>query len=316
MRLLFFGSGAFGLPTLAHLHEAHDVVAVVSQPARPAGRKRVLTPTPVAAWARERGLPVHEVADVNTNGFVDEVAAYGAEASVVIAFGQKLGPALLEAMGALSVNLHGSLLPAYRGAAPIQRAVRDGQAEAGVSVISLADRMDAGLVYGTARLKVEPTETSGELHDRLAALGPAAVGGVLERFAAGTLVGEAQDEARVTQARKLKKPDGTVDFDAPAEAVRARVNGLNSWPGCRVVWEAAGGEAGELLLRRVGPAALDPGEALPAPGVVMPGGRVACADGVVALLEVQAPGRGVVVADAYLRSSPLAGGGRLMRWEP
>ena len=304
MRLLLFGSGAFGVPTFEALAAAHEVLALVGPPDRPAGRKRVPTAAPAVAWAEAAGVAAWRSEDVNEPGFVGRVAAAAPDASVVIAFGQKLGPALLEAMGDLSVNLHGSLLPAWRGAAPVQRSVMAGERETGVSVIALAERMDAGVVYGRASLAVGPAETAGDVHDRLAALGPAAVAGVLDRFAAGELAFEAQDEARATRAAKLSKADGTVDFaGGDAAAVAARINGLNPWPGCRVRVTGPGGEdAGELLLRRTEPVpAGEPGPGRTAAGVVLPGAllrgaEVAAASGTVRLLEVQAPGRGVVAA--------------------
>ena len=322
MRLLLFGSGAFGIPTFEALRAAHEVVALVGPPDRPAGRKRALTPAPAVAWAQEAGLGVWRSGDVNEEGFVERVAGAAPDASVVIAFGQKLGPPLLDAMGRLSVNLHGSLLPAWRGAAPVQRSVMAGEATTGVSVIGLAQRMDAGPVYGRASLEVGPTETAGDVHDRLAALGPAAVAGVLHRFAAGTLAGEPQDETQATHAAKLRKPDGTTGFNEPAGAVAARINGLNPWPGCRVRVTGPGGEpAGELILRRARPL---PGDAVPAdarPGEVLRGGRVATGGGggggggVVELLEVQADGKPMVAAEAFARSGGLAAGSRLSERE-
>ena len=185
MRIAFFGSGAFGLPTLEVLHAQHELVAVVTQPDRPSGRKMKLTPTPVGQWAAAQGVAVHKCEDVNTAAFVSAIAGLEVEASVVIAFGQKLSPELIAAMGRLAVNLHGSLLPAYRGAAPVQRAVMAGDATTGVSVIGLAQRMDAGAVYAAASLDIGPTDTAGDLHDRLAELGPAAVMSVLEKLEAG-----------------------------------------------------------------------------------------------------------------------------------
>ena len=152
---------------------------------------------------------------MNEAGFVARVAEAAADASVVIAFGQKLGEPLLAEMGRLAVNLHGSLLPAWRGAAPVQRSVMAGERRTGVSVIGLAQRMDAGAVYGTDALEVAPSETAGGVHDRLAALGPGVVAGVLDRLAAGTLEPTEQDEAAATHAAKLRKADGTVGFDAP-----------------------------------------------------------------------------------------------------
>lgn len=234
MRIVFLGSGAFGVPTLESLAVRHEVVAVVSQPDKPAGRGKVLTPTPVAVRAAELGIPVLKPADINEASVRDAVRGFAADAWVVIAFGQKLSRELLD--GVFAVNLHGSLLPAYRGAAPIQRAVMDGCAETGVSVISLAERMDAGLVYATRTRPIGERETSDEVHDQLALLGPEVIEDVLVRHAAGTLVGEVQDESRATRARKLSKAEATVDLaELDARTARARINGLNSWPGCTVV---------------------------------------------------------------------------------
>ena len=216
MRLILLGSGAFGLPTFKHLHAHHDVCAVISQPDRPAGRKRQLTATPVAQWAADVGLPTFKPDDANAPQTVAQLAAYKADAAVVIAFGQKLSPLLIDALGRLVVNLHASLLPKYRGAAPINWAMIHGEQATGVSVISLAQKMDAGLIYATAQTPIDPLETAGELHDRLAALGPAVVSDVLRAFADGSLRGVPQDERLATRAPKLSKADGHVDFTQDA----------------------------------------------------------------------------------------------------
>ncbi len=315
MRLLLLGSGAFGVPTFEVLRLEHEVIALVGPPDRPAGRKRALTPAPAVAWALDAGVEAWRSENVNDEAFVEKVRAAAPDASVVIAFGQKLGEPLLAAMGRLSVNLHGSLLPAWRGAAPVQRSVMAGERTTGVSVIGLAQKMDGGPVYGSASLEVAPGETSGGVHDRLAALGPAAVRAVLDQLAAGTLDPQTQDESRATHAAKLKKTDGTTGFDAPAAAVAARINGLNPWPGCRVrVTSPSGNDAGELLLRRAVPApeapeAPDPPEAPAAsPGTLLAGGLVATADGAIRLLEVQAPGKPVVPAADFLRGGGLPAG--------
>ncbi|BAM05081.1 methionyl-tRNA formyltransferase [Phycisphaera mikurensis] len=309
MRLLLFGSGAFGVPTFAALHAAHEVVALAGPPDRPAGRKRVLTPAPAVAWAREAGVEPWRSENVNDPAFVARAADAGVDASVVIAFGQKLGPPLLAAMGRLSVNLHGSLLPAWRGAAPVQRSVMAGEAVTGVSVIALAERMDAGAVYEQAELAVQPHETAGEVHDRLAALGPAAVLAVLARLEDGTLAPWEQDASAATHAAKLRKADGTTAFDAPPAAVAARINGLNPWPGCRVaVRGPAGEEAGFLLLRRAEPGGDRVDGEPPAAGTVDEEGRVAAAGGIVRLLEVQVPGRGVIPLAGFRRGGGLPRG--------
>jgi len=316
MRLLFLGSGEFGLPTARMLHAQHELVGVVSQPDRPAGRKRVLTPTPMAAWALGEGVPVLRTDNVNTAEFVARVGELKADASVVIAFGQKLSELFIEALGRLAVNLHASLLPKYRGAAPINWAVIQGEREAGVSVIGLAQKMDAGPVYASASLEIDPNETAGELHDRLASLGPGVIQKVLEGLEAGTLKPREQDHDTATKAPKLSKADGTVGFDQPCEKVRARVHGLTPWPGCRVDWLCkATGEAGVLTLRRV--AAVPDlscfiglesvGEPL-TPGTVGEGYHVMTADGLVRLIEVQAPGTKMMPIADFARGHKLAVG--------
>ncbi|MEM6332156.1 MAG: methionyl-tRNA formyltransferase [Planctomycetota bacterium] len=315
--MAFFGSGAFGIPSLDALHAAHDVPLVVTQPPRPAGRKRTLTPTPIHQHAESLGLPVAHEENVNEQAFVDRIAGLALDASIVIAFGQKLGEPLIEAMGRLAVNLHGSLLPAYRGAAPIQRAVMNGDATTGVCVIGLAQRMDAGPIYAERSLDIEPTETSGELHDRLALLGPDAVLAVLDDLAHDRLAPTAQDESLATRARKLTKAEGTVAFDQPAERVRAMINGLNPWPGCRVRWtRAADGSTCEIILRRASaepsssPSRTD--ETSATHGVALDdAGRFACETGAIRVLDVQAPGKPVQTWDVFARGQRFSAGDRL-----
>lgn len=307
MRLLFFGSGAFGLPTLKSLCDEHEVVEVISQPDKPAGRKRALTPTPIAQWALEQGYTVPRVENVNTTEFIEQVKDYSADASVVIAFGQKLGPELIDAMGRLAVNLHASLLPKYRGAAPINWAMIDNEPVTGNSVIALAQRMDAGVVYATNETPIDPHETAGELHDRLSEMGPEVVGKVIQQLADGALAPIEQDESVATKARKFTKADGTVSFDQPADLVRARVHGLTPWPGCRVRWiKADGTDRGLLTLKRV---ADEQAKTSNKPGTLHGLLSVACADGgSVKLLELQAPGGKVMSAEDFARGQGLATG--------
>ncbi len=291
-RLVFFGSGAFGIPTLRALVAQHDILLVVSQPDRPSGRGKTLTPTPIAKCAMELGIPLLRPLDVNESAVLAEVRAMDASAWVVIAFGQKLSPPLLA--DRFAINLHGSLLPAYRGAAPIQRAVMDGNAQTGVSVIALAERMDAGLVFATSSRAIGASETSDDVHDALAEVGVDAVLGVLDDFAragfVSTSLGCAQDESLATRARKLSKPEGTVDCSTlTAHAVRARVNGLNIWPGCEVALQVpASDELSEWIkLCRVEEA----GATELAPGELSADGCIGCSDGrAVRCLEVQRAG--------------------------
>lgn len=321
MKLIFLGSGEFGLPTLQALvnDAAHEIVAVISQPDKPAGRKRRLTPTPIAAWADANGLTVLKTDNVNAPEFVAQVAAFEADASIVIAFGQKLGEDFIAALGRLAVNLHASLLPAYRGAAPINWAVINDDRVTGVSVIALAQRMDAGDVYATAKLDIAPTETAGELHDRLAQLGPDAISKVLRDLGQDTLDPQPQDESKATKARKLSKADGTVDFNQTAFDVRARIHGLTPWPGCRVnLTSKKNGKTQAIFLRRALAEpemacfpGLEQAEPPPVPGIVLPDHRIACADGAVRLVEMQLPGKPVVTLEAFLNGHAFEPGDML-----
>lgn len=318
MRLIFLGSGAFGLPTFQRLCQKHEVALVVSQPDHPAGRGRHLTPTPIAARAHEMGLPVIKPADVNAPEVVDRITAIKPDAAMVIAFGQKLSQPLVAALGNLVVNLHGSLLPKYRGAGPVQWAILQGESQTGLTVIGLAQKMDAGLIYGRCSTPIDPLETAGELHDRLALLGPDLVEQVLERHANGTLVGQVQDESQVTRAPKLKKEDGWVDFRAPAQEVRCRVHGLTPWPGVKVSWCKAGQTSGDRpavqlsLLRVADEPQLQHNQP---PGTVLARHRVACGQGgvrgAVRLLEVQLPGGKPMKIEDFVRGHRLEVGDRL-----
>ncbi len=304
--VVFFGAGAFGLPTLAKLHRRGLLRAVVSQPDRPAGRRRRLAPTPVAAWAAEHApdLPLERHERVNAPEVAERLRAVPADAWVVIAFGQKLGPDLLA--DRFAVNLHASLLPRWRGAAPINHAILAGDAVTGNSVITLADRMDAGLVLAQSRRPIEPEHTTGDLHDLLAEDGPALVLDVLARHAAGTLAPAVQDASQVTLACKLSRADGTIDFAETAVACRNRIHGLNPWPG---VTTALAGAPLKLLRAATADAA----------GAEAAGTLVDAAEGIVRcggatslrLVEVQPAGRRPMSWAAFQRGAGLRAGVQL-----
>ncbi len=305
MDIVFFGAGAFGVPTLAALaaDPAFRLRAVVTQPDRPAGRGVRLTGTPVAQWCGEHAPPVEVIRaqDVNEPGTRDRVRAIPADAWVVIAFGQKLSPALLE--GRFAVNLHASLLPRWRGAAPIQRAVMAGDRETGVSVITLADRMDAGVVLARSVRPIAAHQTAGDLHDLLAQDGPALVRGVLVRPPGERPRGAAQDPALVTKAPKLSREEGWVDLAATAAAARARINGLSPWPG---VAATIGGEPIKLLR-----ATEDASPSRAPSGTIIDSraGLVSCGGGtVLRVLEVQQPGKRAMDWPAFAAGhAPRAG---------
>jgi len=292
MRLVLLGSGIFGVPTFRALSTSHEIVLVISQPDRPAGRGRSLQPTPVSQWARDQQLPCMVTDNVNSSDVIQRLESLDVEAMIVIAFGQKLGPELLA--DRFAINLHASILPAYRGAAPINWAIIHGEQETGLSVITLADRIDAGDTLGTVTTQIEPCETAGDLHDRLAALGPALVETVLASFQQGSLERKTQDDSKATLAPRFSRADGTVTFDQPAIAVRNRIHGLTPWPGCDVL---VSNRSLRLLRARAGE--LD--SATAAPGQVLDDGRVACGDGALELLEVRPPGGRSMPFTAWLR---------------
>lgn len=290
MRLVFLGSGAFGLPTFERLLASHDVPLVVSQPDRPAGRNRSLTPTPIAARAAEAGLETIKPENVNAPEIVERIRSANAEAFVVIAFGQKIGRALRDGM--FAINLHASLLPKHRGAAPINWAMIRGDRETGLSVITLADRMDAGDVLAQSATPIDPRETAGELHDRLALMGPELIEQVLNEFRQGCPDFQPQDESLATAAPKFSKTDRLVSFDGSALEARQAIHGVTPWPGCTMKLDGS-----PIRLARVEVA--EPRAPHDRPGLVLEDRTIACGRGSIRLLEVQPPGGKLMSFDAY-----------------
>ncbi len=314
MRLVFLGSGTFGLPALDALSRAHTIAMVITQPDRKAGRGGTLTPTPVGAWAAEHlqggeaGLPILKPERINDPPSVEQIRAVEADAWVVIAFGQKLGQPLLA--DRFAINLHASLLPRWRGAAPINAAILAGDAVTGNSVITLAERMDAGRVLGQTDRPIGPTETAGELHDLLAGDGPGLVLRVLEERAAGRLQQSEQDESLVTLAKKLSRADGWIDCEGSAEDCRRRINGLSPWPG---VQATLAGHTLKLLRAKTQQeesVAQLPDSAPPVPGTLIEptAGLVACREGLLQLLKVQPAGKKPMAWADFARGRELAPG--------
>jgi methionyl-tRNA formyltransferase len=263
MRIVFLASGAFAVPTLEWLRSSgHEVAAVVSQPSRPRGRGRGTTPTPTAECALRIGYEVIETPNVNTPEIAERLGAFGARLGVVIAFGQKLGPTVINAFACGCVNLHASLLPKYRGAAPINWAVLRGEECTGVTVFRLTDRIDAGAILVQRQTAIGPEETAGELHDRLSLLGPDAIGATIAMFEkTDSPAAIQQDNEQVSIAPKLAKEDGLLDFRMPAPHLARQVRALYPWPGARCVYRsAAGGKPEEVTLCRARPIEGDAGD--------------------------------------------------------
>ncbi len=311
LNLVFFGSGAFGVPTLAQLAQTHKLHAIVTQPDKPAGRGGRLTPTPIAQFAAEHlpQVPVLKPEKCNDAAFAQQVRAMphdvARDAWVVIAYGQYLGKKLLA--DRFAINLHASLLPKWRGAAPIHASLVAGDSVTGNSVITLADKMDAGFVLGQTKRQIGPTQTTGELHDALASDGPALVEQVLQEHAAGTLTQQTQDESLVTIASKMTKADGAINWAMPADAIRAKINGLNPWPGVTVMVN----EQPLKLLRAAAMTGATTGATNGAtqevPGVLVDAsGLVSCGDGLcVQLLEVQPANKKPMAWQAFQNGARL-----------
>lgn len=323
MRVVFLGTGEFGVPALRALHQAgHRIVAVVSQPDRPTGRGRVLRPTPIRAAAEGLGLRHIQAEDVNT---LDAPGVFGgAEIGVVAAFGQKIGghllaldmPAACQGLGAPPrgfVNVHASLLPKYRGAAPIQRAIIDGEEVTGVTVFQLDERWDAGPIWMQRSTPIRDSETADELHARLAELGAGLIVDTLVEIESGRITPTPQDPAQATRAPKLTKAEGTVDWLQPAERIVRRIHGLWSWPaaGCQFVSRA--GKQERLLLARA--AVADP--VVPPTDASFPGAfcedlTVQAGVGRVRLLEVQPAGGKLMPFEAFANGRRVAPPDRLL----
>lgn len=270
MRLVFFGSGAFAVPPLRKLANLpHDIAMVVTQPDRPAGRGKQLQPTPVAVQAATEGLPVEKCENVNEPGFVKKIQSLRADLGVVAAFGQLMKEPIRKAFPGECVNLHASLLPGYRGAAPIHHAILAGEKRTGVTVFRLVDRMDAGPILLTRETEIGPDETCGHLHDRLARIACDAIEATLKLYEDDPFPpGTEQDDAQATKAPKIRKTDGYLRFDVPAEEIARRCRAMTPWPGAKCRYISAGDDparATEVTLTSV---SVVPGTCGEAPGVI------------------------------------------------
>jgi methionyl-tRNA formyltransferase len=308
IRTVFMGTPEFALPTLEGLLEARvDLCAVYTQPDRPKGRGKVLTPPPVKVLAQQRGIPVYQPLKLRDPAAVEELRALAPDLIVVVAFGQILPKSVLEIPRHGCINVHASLLPRYRGAAPINKAIIDGETETGVTTMLMDVGLDTGDMLVKRTTPIGPEETAGELHDRLAPLGREAMVETLDRLCAGTLVPVPQDDALSTYAPMLKKEDGRIDWNRSATAIHNLVRGLDPWPGA---YTGLNGET--LKLARTHPEA-DPTGA-PTGTVVSAGPegvRIACGEGILLVRELQLPGKKRLPVADFLRGRTLPPGTRL-----
>jgi methionyl-tRNA formyltransferase len=310
VRVVFMGSPEFAVACLRALLTQHEVALVVSQPDKPAGRGGQLTKPAVKVAAQELGLSVIQPRSAKTGELRDVLVQSGAELAVVVAYGKILPRPVLEALPRGCINVHGSLLPKYRGAAPVQWSVIHGERETGVSIMQLDEGMDTGPVFLERRVAIDPDETAGELLERLAPVGAQALLEVIASIAAGTAHAVAQDHANASNAPMLSKIDGAIDFGQPAAAAAARIRGVDPWPGAYAMLR------GQIVkLFRARPVS---GETA-APGTVLAieptGVHVAAADGAVVIRELQAAGRKRMAAAQFAAGRGIAVGDVLARPE-
>ena len=301
LRVVFAGTPAFALPPLVALHGAHTLVGVMTQPDRPAGRGRQLTASPVHEWARAHDLPVLQ--PLRLRGEHSQAAevlarldAWHPDVIVVVAYGLILPRELLQLPRFGCLNIHASLLPRWRGAAPIQRAIEAGDATSGVSIMQMDEGLDTGAVLGETVVPIRADDTAGTLHDRLAEAGAPLLLSVLDALASGTAVARAQPAAGVTHAAKLNRAESRLDWSLDAATLDRRIRAFNPWP---VAETQLTGETVKLLMSRVGEAAVTaaPGTVLGLNGDAL---QVACGQGVLELLQLQRAGRKPVGAREFM----------------
>ena len=308
MRVVFMGTPDFAVPTLARLaQDGHDIAAVYTRAPAKAGRGMSLRPSPVHALAETLGVPILTPATLRAPEAAGTFASHGADVAVVVAYGMLLPQAILDAPRHGCLNLHGSLLPRWRGAAPIQRAVMAGDSESGVGVMRMEAGLDTGPVALEARWPISPGMTAGALHDALMPLGADLMARALDRLAQGTLTFTPQPQDGVVYAHKIINDEARIDWSGAAAEVANRINGLSPFPGAFFETDLGKGPERVKVLR----AARVDGSGV-AGTLIDAGGTVACGDGAVRLTELRRAGKGGSASGAeFVRGARLTPGARL-----
>ena len=297
MRLVFMGTPDFSVVALKALIDAgHEIACVYSQPPRPAKRGQKERPSPVHALAEAEGLLVRTPLNFKDEADREAFAALNADVAVVVAYGLILPKAILNAPRHGCLNIHASLLPRWRGAAPIHRAIEAGDAETGVGIMQMEAGLDTGPVLLEGRLSIGETETTGELHDRLATLGGSLIVEALGRLP--ELSPQPQPDEGVTYAHKIDKAETRIDWSEPAETIKRKINAFSPFPGA---WFELNGERVKVLRAGLAKGSGQSGE-------VLEGLTVACGEGAVVLLDVQKAGKKPASAEDFLRGSPIEPG--------
>jgi len=298
MKIVFAGTPEFALPTLqALLDSPHEVCAIYTQPDRPAGRGRKLTPSPVKQLAQSANIPVYQPENFKQSADIAELKNLHADLLVVIAYGLILPQAVIDTPRLACINVHGSLLPRWRGAAPIHRALMAGDSKTGVTIMKVVKKLDAGDMLLKLECPITATDTSSSLHDQLAAMGAAGLIQVVEQFQLGDVTATPQDETLVTYAHKLDKHESILDWTDSAVNLDRKIRGLNAWPVAQTVFN------GEVL--RVWNSALTDKTCALSPGAIDASQQtldIVTGDGVIRLLEVQSPGGKRIAGKDFLNA--------------
>ena len=303
LRIAFMGTSAFAVPPLEALaREAVDIAAIYTQPPRPAGRGRKLRLSPVHETALRLGLPVHTPHTFRDEAAQSEFAALDLDVAIVASYGLLLPRAVLDAPRLGCINIHASILPRWRGAAPIQRAILAGDRESGVDLFQMEEGLDTGPVLLRRRVRIEDDDTSSTLHDRLAGLGASMIPELVQGLQSGTLDPVPQSPTGAVYARKLLKEEANIDFAEPAATIERKIRAFDPWPG---TWCRIGNE--RLRIRRAKPVGEsgEPGEVIGLPLTI------ACGTGALDVLEIQREGRKPMTPGELQRGFPIAPGSRL-----
>lgn len=310
LRIVFMGTGPFAVPSFEAMCGAavrakgHDVVALITQPARVGRGNRPAPPSPMRVAGEKLGVPIFDPESINTDEAREQLRALKPDLLIVADYGQILSNESLDVAPLGGINLHGSLLPKYRGAAPINWAIHKGDAETGVTVIQMSSKVDAGACLAQAKLVIDPEENAVELEHRLAALGAPLVVEVVDRLAVGKVAPLVQDPAQATGARRLRKTDGEVDWNRTAQEIKNQVRALEPWPRTSTSWLRSGAEPTRVILTRVGCEIASEGAAAAAGTVAEVGKdqfKIATGSGLLVVRELQPAGKRAMPAGEFLR---------------
>ena len=304
MNIIFMGTPDFAVPALKKLYERHNVIAVFTQPDKPKGRGYKLMPPPVKVLALEHGTEVLQPASLKKDGeeYINRIRELAPDCIVVAAYGKILPKSVLDIPKLGCVNIHGSLLPKYRGAAPIQRAVLEGEKYSGITTMLMGEGLDTGDILETAKVEIGENETAAELFDRLAEVGAELILHTLDELEKGDLIPQKQDESSATYAAMLSKELCPIDFNDTVRNIHNQIRGLSDWPCATTMLNGKKLKVYHSEIASEKPSGKEAGAVVDAKRF-----EIACADGVIRFTEVQAEGSKRMSAADYLRGKPLTG---------